>query len=65
MGFCICSLAMDTTKYRHQETVEISRSPEELYDLIADVSEGLVEPGLHGRIIRRGWRMVHWHQRHG
>ena len=29
---------MDTTAYRHQEAVTIDRSPEELYDLIADVS---------------------------
>jgi hypothetical protein len=29
---------MDTSEYRHQETIEISCSPEELYDLIADVS---------------------------
>jgi Polyketide cyclase / dehydrase and lipid transport len=30
--------AMDTSEYRHQETLEISCSPEELYHLIADVS---------------------------
>ncbi len=30
---------MDTSEYRHQEITEISRSPEELYDLIADVSK--------------------------
>jgi hypothetical protein len=29
---------MDTSEYRHQESIEISRSPEELYVLIADVS---------------------------
>jgi Polyketide cyclase / dehydrase and lipid transport len=29
---------MDTSEYRHQEIIEIGRSPEELYDLIADVS---------------------------
>jgi uncharacterized protein YndB with AHSA1/START domain len=29
---------MDTTAYRHQEVITIDRSPEELYDLIADVS---------------------------
>ena len=30
---------MDVTPYRHQESVSINRSPEELYDLIADVSQ--------------------------
>ena len=29
---------MDTSEYRHRETIEISRSPEELYGLVADVS---------------------------
>ena len=29
---------MDTTEYRHQESIRIDRSPEELYDLVADVS---------------------------
>jgi hypothetical protein len=29
---------MDTSQYRHQESIEISRSPEELYGLVADVS---------------------------
>jgi hypothetical protein len=29
---------MDTSEYRHEETIEISRSPEELYGLVADVS---------------------------
>ena len=29
---------MDTSGYRHQETIEISRSPEDLYGLVADVS---------------------------
>jgi ribosome-associated toxin RatA of RatAB toxin-antitoxin module len=30
--------AMDTSEYRHQELIEISRSPEDLYNLVADVS---------------------------
>jgi hypothetical protein len=30
---------MDTSEYRHQETIEISCSPEKLYDLVADVSQ--------------------------
>jgi hypothetical protein len=29
---------MDTSEYRHRETIEISRSPEDLYGLVADVS---------------------------
>jgi hypothetical protein len=29
---------VDTSKYRHQETIDIECSPEELYDLVADVS---------------------------
>ena len=29
---------MDTTAYSHQEVITIDRGPEELYDLIADVS---------------------------
>jgi len=29
---------MDTSDYRHQESIEIGRSPEALYDLVADVS---------------------------
>ena len=29
---------MDVTTYRHAETIRIARSPEELYDLVADVS---------------------------
>jgi hypothetical protein len=29
---------VDTSEYRHRETIEISRSPEELYGLVADVS---------------------------
>jgi hypothetical protein len=29
---------VDTSEYRHQETIEINGSPEELYGLIADVS---------------------------
>ena len=29
---------MDTTAYRHQESITIDRPPEELYDLVADVS---------------------------
>ncbi len=29
---------MDTSDYQHTESIEISRSPEELYELIADVS---------------------------
>jgi hypothetical protein len=29
---------MDTSEYRHEERMEISCSPEELYDLVADVS---------------------------
>ena len=29
---------MDTTVYRHQENITIARAPEDLYDLIADVS---------------------------
>ena len=35
---CLRSSGVDTTAYRHQESVTIDRSPEELYDLIADVS---------------------------
>lgn len=30
---------MDTAEYRHEESITIDRSPEELYDLIADVSQ--------------------------
>jgi hypothetical protein len=30
---------MDTSQYRHQEVITISCSPEELYELIADVSQ--------------------------
>jgi uncharacterized protein YndB with AHSA1/START domain len=29
---------MDTSEYRHKETIEISRPPEELYGFVADVS---------------------------
>lgn len=29
---------MDTSEYRHEEAIEINCSPEELYDLVADVS---------------------------
>ena len=30
---------MDTAAYRHEESVTINRPPEELYDLIADISQ--------------------------
>ena len=30
---------MDTTEYRHEESITIDRSPEELYDLLSDVSQ--------------------------
>jgi hypothetical protein len=30
---------VDTTSYRHEETIVIDRAPEALYDLIADVSQ--------------------------
>jgi uncharacterized protein YndB with AHSA1/START domain len=30
---------MDTAEYRHRESVTIERSPEELFDLLADVSQ--------------------------
>ena len=29
---------MDTAAYRHQESIRIDRSPDELFDLISDVS---------------------------
>ena len=35
---CLSFPGVDTTAYRHQEAITIDRSPEDLYDLIADVS---------------------------
>ncbi len=34
----LTSTAVDTTAYSHQEAVTINRTPEDLYDLVADVS---------------------------
>ena len=62
----LTSPGVDTSAYSHQEAITIDRPPEELYDLIADVSRmGRVEPRLHGRVVRRRRRVVHRHQRHG